>query len=239
MLRELATQSALLTTVLDDYASSKGLTQGTTSDSRQAAVRNRELPAQSSIDIRAYTPASRKRRCKAHCRCKCHTAFSFKSAPFLKRFIGSIFIGYYGNPFNLSSKCTITSCKRQVIFGAYVHYYFPFWFLLRALDIELISTISQEPMISLVVRGVQLTSARILKLLKNDDVTGVQEQLSCGLVRPNDVFIYHGISLLQVSYVPGLRLKPIIFQIPPFGSELFHLVTPNAFLFSSTYHLCM
>ena len=205
VLQELTAHSTILNTIIDDHASLKGILQGASSKTQQATACTPGSHAHVGIDVRAYMSAGLERRCDVYCRCRCHMVYSLKSTPLLKRLLGSLFIGYSGNPFCPTSRCNITSCQSQVIFAAHVHYYFPAWFLRKVLDVEIISTISQEPKMSLTIRGVQPNSAKVNLLIRNNDVAGIQKLFSCGLARPNDVIQYTQTSLLQVSTLYNLR----------------------------------
>ena len=200
ILQEQAKHSVLLDAILNDHASLRRILQGTT-NAQQPSTSISGSSIQSGIDIRAYVPAGWRHECGLGCKCRCHTRYSFKSAPLLRGLIGSLFVGYSGKPMNPASRCSIASCRGQVIFRARVHYYFPSWFLCKALEIEVISTISQEPRMSLVVRGVHPPSTKVYGLLRKDDVKGVQELFGRGLARPNDEFQYSHASLLYVSRV--------------------------------------
>ena len=125
-LRELTAHLTLLNNMLDDHASLRSILQRTLSNTQQVRARTPGSHTHTGIDVKAYMPATPERRCDFYYRFKCHIIYSLRSTPLLKGLIGSLFISYSKNPFCLASRCNITSCQGQVIFGAHVRYYFPY-----------------------------------------------------------------------------------------------------------------
>ena len=167
--------------------------QGISSAPSQSSV-------QSGFDVRAYIPSQRQNRCRAYYKCKCHDETALKWNPFLKSVIGRLFAGYSGNPFNMAPQCTTVSCKTGLKFSAYVHYYFPSWYLGKVLDVEIISRVFQEPKVTLTVRGMQPTGGKMNMAIFFGDAKTVKELLVRGLAMPNDIIQYAESTILQVSF---------------------------------------
>lgn len=75
-------------------------------------------------------------RCRPLCACICHRESIQKSPKWMQNIIGTLFLGYCGIPTiggYFSQKCTETICRRNESAIVDIQYYFPFWFLQRAI----------------------------------------------------------------------------------------------------------
>ena len=209
LLQELRAQSTLLSKLLENQASQR-MPEEVISGVQKASPPAFSKSSHSGLSIRAYMPYHRQSYCRAYCRCDCHKQGTFTWVPLLKSVVGSLFIGYSGNPFRMAPRCTNVYCRTGLKFGAYVHYYFPLWFLQKVLDIEIISTIFQEPKVTLNMRGVQVGGGELFRLTLLDDARGVQQLLDRGLARPNDILAHSKQPILQVSSLALCKSKLLL-----------------------------
>ncbi|KAK5045794.1 hypothetical protein LTR84_008887 [Exophiala bonariae] len=88
-----------------------------------------------------FIPVSRSRHCKVVCNCLCHSAGTHRTPPFLKRFIGTLFLGYTGSPL-FSAQCNVKTCQNPLQGSLDIIYCFPLWYCQRALNISVSSSVS-------------------------------------------------------------------------------------------------
>ena len=135
--------------------------------------------------------------CGSRCACDCHLVRSFKTSSVLHNIIGSLFVGYSGNPVYISQRCTDTSCMSQYTFRTCVNYQFPAWFLSRAFTATLTRVSFGEMDVALSMRRIVPQGSELFRLTEMDDIESIKELFRHGLASPNDITMA-GITALNV-----------------------------------------
>jgi len=88
----------------------------------------------------------RRRKCQPWCACRCHSSTRFNMPQLLQSVIGQLFVGYTGLP-TLMSSCDLPTdtCQGTGQSFMQINYYFPTWFLSRALTFSLRTSEFQRP----------------------------------------------------------------------------------------------
>ncbi|KAL9115573.1 MAG: hypothetical protein Q9187_007273 [Circinaria calcarea] len=125
--------------------------------------------------------------CTPDCTCCCHQRSTWRSPPVLKDFLGLLFVGYTGLPL-LSPKCDKQTCPQKSGPVIHIKYYFPGWFMTRAL--EMIAYISRPDGLNQSLRVSQIVwiDAKIFRLCRAGDVKGLKSLLALreGSPTPHD-----------------------------------------------------
>lgn len=137
--------------------------------------------------------------CKPSCRCRCHLRQRWKSPPMLDRFLGTVFLGYVGLPI-MYPRCDFHACLRQRSFIVSFTYYFPAWFLLRILHIQIRHRQNLGPEQLLRVSRRVSDYSEILKFARKGNVEGIKSVLKDGLGSPFDIGIQSSFSPMNVRY---------------------------------------
>ena len=142
----------------------------------------------------------RKWKCRSDCQCICHVRRKYQSPAFLNRIIGILFMGYSGQP--ILGSCNNRTCQRHSSFSLDIAYYFPLWFLRRA--IYIIAELSQigNPTFGPIIRRVILASDpeyNFLKMIRSHDNQGVKTMIEGRYISPNDVYNAANSSALNVG----------------------------------------
>lgn len=80
------------------------------------------------IRFNSYQPS----QCPSMCACACHASRTPRIPKFLRRFVGSLFVGYSGSP-SPANVCDSATCRRRKR-AIDVAYYFPSWFVAKSLQ---------------------------------------------------------------------------------------------------------
>ena len=89
--------------------------------------------------------------CRAGCFCICHKRQQYKTPRLFDQLIGSLFVGYSGLPLTTAA-CNESLCQSRAVPSAQITYYFPQWFLQRALSLMLMMTPLDGPVATLRVQ---------------------------------------------------------------------------------------
>lgn len=156
------------------------------SDSQFPSVydRNSRFPF---LRVKAHVQRHRQYRCIASCKCSCHTFRRFQSPPSLKAFLGVLFIGYNCSTVRPSERCSNSSCKRDAPFDARIEYTFPYWFFYNVCA-ALSVTSTGNPALCLRVIRARSGGSDTLRLVKSNDIRGLQALYSTGKASPIDVY---------------------------------------------------
>jgi hypothetical protein len=155
-----------------------------------------------------FVHVSRRRRCVALCGCLCHYTRTYRTSPLLKRFIGTLFLGYAGSPI-FSAKCNVKTCQNPIQGSVDIVYCFPLWYCQRALNISAWSSFSLGTTIRIHVRrripwgGGQDT---LLKFALTGNVDGAKSLIGSGKAFLTDTDPNHGRTALHVSANPAIML---------------------------------
>lgn len=132
------------------------------------------------------------------CSCSCHSSGQLRSPPILQRVLGSLFVGYTGMPFS-SVFCTEAACNGTVQRRLNISYYFPKWFLMRALSFVFDTNPVLRPDFNL--RTVRLVdrSADVFHYALYGNIEGLKYLFNKKLASPHDVVLNGGYTPLHVS----------------------------------------
>jgi ankyrin repeat protein len=134
-------------------------------------------------------------RCSKWCSCLCHQRRHIRSPAKLNRLLGSLFVGYTSLPF-LSPACNEKRCKKRSSPSIRVNYYFPNWFMMRALVFAATQNANSPEMLLKVIRMVPPNS-EIFYYAETGNVAGMSDLFRRGLASPRDVEYGTGVSALH------------------------------------------
>ena len=154
--------------------------------------------------------------CRSGCTCSCHTRSSWRSSSYLQSILGLLFIGYTGLPL-VSSGCNNIRCQRRSDPVISIKYFFPSWFMARALDVVILISRPDGLVQSLRVSRIVWEESKIFRLAQDGNVDDMKSLLSSRRGSPYDVSSLYGFTPLDVSQ---LRCRN-------FDSELKGMVTSS------------
>lgn len=166
--------------------------------SGSALFESSQMTAVSAVGIRvAQFP---RMPCTPWCSCSCHTETHLRSPHILDSIFGALFIGYSGAPSMRKAACDQPSCHLQAQPMSCMTYFFPRWFLARAVSITLASTPLAGPVASLKFQRTVPGSADIFTYAKVGDVNGMKRLFQNGMASPHDIHYESGVTALHVSF---------------------------------------
>ena len=157
----------------------------------------------SSLSMAVTRPGKTMRVCSSNCKCSCHVQSVFKTPQVLQEITGYLLLGYSGRHI-LQQQC-IPSCLRRTLKPMQMTYFFPRWFVSRAISISMSNTIS--PTLSIKSRRVVPEVNQLFSLSKFGDVEGIRCLFNNRLASPDDVHIRWGKTALHVMMFSGLHLN--------------------------------
>jgi len=137
--------------------------------------------------------------CRTGCSCACHKRHQVQTPRILDHLIGTLFLGYSGLPM-VTPSCNESSCRQRSIPSTQMTYYFPRWFLQRAISLAIMLLPNDGPVASLRVQRAVSGSSKIFDYANIGDVDGMKRLFSSGLASPHDVRFDSGTSALQVRH---------------------------------------
>ncbi len=165
-------------------------------------VPNLDFSATSSSDIfelrTALVPRS---RCRIWCTCSCHRPHSFNTPAFLQNVLGSLFVGYIGSLVR-TPNCDESQCQRRSQRFVRITYYFPMWFLSRAITI-----VTSGPKTTITAARVRGKDEIIFTYASGGNMEKLVNMFDTGLASPVDLDP-QGWSLLHVSCAKPMDLLP-------------------------------
>jgi hypothetical protein len=141
--------------------------------------------------------------CRTGCCCACHKRHQVQTPRILDHLIGTLFLGYSGLPI-VTPSCDESSCRQRSIPSTQMTYYFPRWFLQRAISLAVMLLPNDGPVASLRVQRAVSGSSKIFDYANVGDVDGMKRLFSSGLASPHDVRFDSGTSPLQVWRFPRI-----------------------------------
>ena len=149
------------------------------------------------------TPAAYGDNCHGQCYCSCHIRKRARTPASLGNFMGNLFVGYTGMP--LSQRiCNLRRCQhRQRGFSAQFTYYFPWWFVARAVVATIRIGTAMGPEFTLRLPHVVPESSPIFQLARAGNVQGLAYLFNNGLASPYDIAGESGATVLHVSIQDG------------------------------------
>ena len=148
------------------------------------------------VAITASVPS--RRRCKDGCTCVCHQRKSYRSYRFLEAVLGSLFIGYSGQP-KVNVNCNISQCANNRPNKIELTYIFPRWFMARMISAVMTAIPPQGTRAVFRVHRTLDGSADLFNFAKFGQIQKLQSLFSSGMGSPNDVHFASGVTALDVS----------------------------------------
>lgn len=138
------------------------------------------------------------RVCSQHCSCHCHVQTAVKTPRILEQITGCLFLGYSGCPI-LLQRC-ILPCLEVDPEPLKITYYFPRWFVNRAVSFSMSSALKSSPALNIKIRRVVSEASQLFSLSKFGDVEGIRKLFQNGLASPDDIHFRGGWTALHVSF---------------------------------------
>ena len=163
---------------------------------------NAGIESLKSLSMAVTRPGKTMRLCSPYCKCSCHGQSVFKTPQVLQQITGYLLLGYSGRHI-LQQQC-IPSYFRRTLKSMQMTYFFPRWFVSRAISISMSHTMS--PTLSIKSRRVVPEVNQLFSLSKFGDVEGIRCLFNSRLASPDDVHIRWGKTALHVMMFSGLYL---------------------------------
>ena len=160
------------------------------------------LSAVSAIGIR--TAQFPRTPCAPWCSCACHYEKRLQSPRMLQSLIGIMFIGYSGLP-NVTPRCDQFNCHQRSQPAVSLTYFFPAWFMTRAISAVLVSTPLAGPVVSLKCHRAVSSKADIFNAAVIGDVETMKRLFEGGFASPHDMHYQSGVTALHASHAQRLR----------------------------------
>ena len=134
-----------------------------------------------------------------YCACSCHWKRRIRSPSLFDKVLGSLFVGYTGLPIS-RQPCDLLSCQdQQQHFVAHFTYYFPLWFVARAIVATISLNTANSPEFTLRVPHIVPDSSPIFQLARSGNIRGIKYLFRNGLASPNDIAGGLGFTPLHVG----------------------------------------
>ena len=150
------------------------------------------------VAIPIKTIPSQDPACYPTCACQCHRRRGVKSPAMLSKISGQLLLGYNGS-LVFQQRCNIPTCRQQSAKSPQACYYFPQWFVQRAVTVSMTTTVFGTPNLNIKVRRVVSEMSDLFRLSRFGDVQGCQELFSKQQASPDDVNPIGGWTALHVS----------------------------------------
>lgn len=144
------------------------------------------------------SPMNISRNACSKCACACHRKQNLRTPAILTKVAGNMMLGYNGSII-FQQRCSVTACRKRSDRSPQISYYFPSWFVQRAITLSMTSTAFGTPTLNLKVRRVVSEMSELFRLSRFGDVQGVQTLFSAQEASPDDVNPIGGWTALHVS----------------------------------------
>ena len=138
-------------------------------------------------------------RHERRCMCTCHSASAVKTWPLLEPILGSLFIGYSGKVSPFGGPCTNCACTKDNTVKLSLSYYFPVWFLSRALSGALNINRLAGPQFTLKMHRAMPDDSLLFHYARQGMMTEIRSLFTQGVASPFDISSKTGRSALHVS----------------------------------------
>ena len=163
-----------------------------------------QLTAVSAVGIR--TAQFPRTACTPWCSCVCHQRGSLQTPKLLQSILGTLLIGYSGLPV-LTKPCDQHSCHLRARPTSSITYFFPRWFVARAISLILSSTPLAGPVATLKMQRTVSGDADVLNFAKLGQVEELKTLFEQGLASPHDVHFESGVTPLHVVSPHPLHVR--------------------------------
>ena len=159
-----------------------------------------------------------RRPCREWCPCACHKKNQLKTPNFLHSVLGKLYIGYTAVP-SLSPPCNINACRGRSQGFIQLSYFFPRWFLSRAVMMSALLHPTGGPEMCIRMVTVRNYSDPIFQYCYEGEVDSVRQLLVSGKASVLDVSDTTGHSPLHIAMICGqVEIIKLLLQ---FGAEQF------------------
>ena len=191
------TNSALLDqgnqVVLSDHELAK-----ITAPSNLPVIKDSRYESSLSLSMALPTRSGRTTRtCAPNRPCSCHIQTVRSTPRILQQLTGCLFLGYTGRP--ILQQQRISSCLRESSKSLQVTYFFPRWFVSRAISFSMSSIMQNTPTFNIKLRRVVSEASQLFSLSKFGDVEGTRLLFEKRVASPDDVHFRGGWTALHVS----------------------------------------
>ena len=152
----------------------------------------------SPIEVPMSTISAGEKRCWSDCACECHRRQNVKTPTILNSIAGNLLLGYNGSMV-FQQRCTVSTCRKRSDKSPQISYYFPKWFVQRAITLSMTTTAFGTPSLNLKVRRVVSEMSELFRLSRFGDVEGLKALFSAQKASPDDVNPIGGWTALHVS----------------------------------------
>ena len=139
----------------------------------------------------------RQGRCTQWCDCACHTYTRTRTPQVVQNVLGALFVGYTGLP-RLTPDCANEKCRRSSEAYLQLNYYFPSWFIARAVSFAMSIQNSKIPKISMRVLNLRNLYEEIFQSCIVGNADSVRYLLTSGQASVKDISTDSGHSPLHV-----------------------------------------
>ena len=119
-------------------------------------------------------------------------------------------MGYSGLP--MLGNCSEEACQMQSLSSFEIVYFFPLWFLHRAISIVAGWPSISTPSFGLTVQRVLIVNSHewnMITLIQNMDTQGIRVAIEKGYIYPNDIFSVNESTALHVSEPKEILLHSV------------------------------
>lgn len=142
------------------------------------------------------------------CLCSCHNARAFQTPKLLQQAIGRLFVGYVGQ-FSHFLECKECPCVKINDARVNLTYYFPSWFLVKALGVVYQNTQLAGPSLSLRTYRIVPDDSLVFHFAKLGMTPEIQLLFQDKLASPFDISSKTGRSALHVSFSHIYPIYPV------------------------------
>ncbi|KAL9043864.1 MAG: hypothetical protein Q9214_002961, partial [Letrouitia sp. 1 TL-2023] len=164
------------------------------------------------VAIPLSTTLGQEPTCSSNCACQCHRRHGLKTPAVLSSISGQLLLGYSGS-LVLQQRCNVPTCRFQNAKSPSLSYYFPHWFVQRAITISMTTTAFGTPNLNIKVRRVVSEMSDLFRLSRFGDVEGCQTLFSKQQASPDDVNPIGGWTALHFAVDHGsVELSRLLIQ---------------------------
>ncbi|KAG8531764.1 uncharacterized protein KY384_003400 [Bacidia gigantensis] len=140
----------------------------------------------------------RQSKCEQWCNCKCHMYKRTRAPQYIESILGALFFGYTGLPTTIP-ECSNIRCRRSSEVFLQVNYYFPYWFLARALSMAMKIQRSTIPQFKLRILNLRDSYDEIFQNAISGDSHSIQYLLASGQASVRDISDDSGHTPLHIA----------------------------------------
>jgi hypothetical protein len=165
---------------------------------------------QTTTGVRVRVMQNLKQSCFRWCSCRCHKKGHFQTPAMLNKLMGQLFVGYTSLPF-YNSTCNEKMCRQRSNSSVRISYYFPPWFMMRAMLFMATHVTDEGPEMLLKMTRTCPRDAEIFFFSATGNTEGIKSLFEKGLASPYDVTYGTGTSALHVRIPTShLSVSPLL-----------------------------